>query len=247
VPGAARTTTTRRLTSWGRLVTSSAILLAIALGAFVILRVAGDNERRTSFVVVGQPAGLRLDVGAADVDVVGGGRRPTLTVARTERFGFGHRPRLTRVVRDGIVSLRSRCPVALLHRCRAAYRLVVPDNVPLTVRTGSGHVYFRGYRGSAEIETGSGDVALKGVCGFALRVRTASGSVRAETTCAPQQLALRSTSGAILARVPAGRYRVDASTGRGQATIVGLAAVADAPFEIQAFSATGAVRVEGRS
>jgi DUF4097 and DUF4098 domain-containing protein YvlB len=114
------------------------------------------------------------------------------------------------------------------------------------VRTSSGRVRFTAYRGSAQVETRSGPVTLRGVCGFSLGVRTVSGAIRAETACAPQQLALRSTTGAISASVPAGRYRVDASTAHGRPTIGGLTRTTDAPFEIQALSGTGAVRVEGR-
>lgn len=243
MPGAARTA---RLSPWGHLVAGSAVLLAAALAALAIMRAAGADERRVAFDVVGKAAGLRLDLADADVEIVGGGRRPSLTVARTERYGFGHRPHVVRTVRDGIVALRARCPKALLHRCRTDYRLVVPDNVPLTVQTSTGNVRFTAYRGSAQVETTSGSVRLRGVCGFSLGVRTRSGAIDVDTACAPQQLTLRSTTGSIRARVPSGRYRVDVSTAYGPPVIQGLVRTVDAPFEIDAASATGSVRLEGR-
>lgn len=243
MPGAARTA---RLSPWGRLVTGSAVLLVAALAALAIMRVAGDNERRVAFDVVGKAAGVRLDVADADVEIVGGGRRPSLTVTRTERYGFDHEPHVVRSARDGIVTLRARCPKALLHRCSTEYRLLVPDNVPLTVRTSTGTVRFTAYRGSAQVRTTSGAVNLRGVCGFSLAVRTGSGAIDADTACAPQQLTLRSTTGSIRARVPSGRYRVDVSTAYGPPVVLGLVRTADAPFEIDASSATGSVRLEGR-
>ena len=55
---------------------------------------------------------------------------------------------------------------------------------------------------------------------------------------------LRTTTGAVHAHVPPGRYRVDASTSGPRPRISGLTADAGAPFSIQAVSGSGAVTVE---
>jgi hypothetical protein len=55
---------------------------------------------------------------------------------------------------------------------------------------------------------------------------------------------LRTTTGAVHAKVPGGRYRIDASTSGGTPTIRGVTADAGAPFAIQALSGSGAVSVE---
>jgi DUF4097 and DUF4098 domain-containing protein YvlB len=128
--------------------------------------------------------------------------------------------------------------------CSASYRVRVPDNIPVTVRTSSGNVRFSAYRGSASINTTTGDISVGGYCGFLLQARAESGNVRASTSCSPERLVLRSRSGDVHAIVPAGRYRIDADTATGSRRVAGLTAAEDAPFQIQALSTGGDVDVE---
>jgi hypothetical protein len=188
---------------------------------------------------------MKLDVGDADVVVEGGGRRTSVAVEHTDRFGFGHGPVARRSIAGGVFTVRSRCPATVLHGCSARYRVVVPDNVPLTVRTGDGSVTLRGYRGSAVVTTGRGDIAISGFCGFSLEARAeAGGDVTASTACPPPQLVLRTTTGKVHARVPPGRYKIDTSTAGGGPDVRGVADDAGAPFSIQAISGSGPVLVE---
>ena len=165
---------------------------------------------------------------------------------RTDRYAFGHDADVQRTVAGGELRLRSRCPNAVPRACSVSYRLVVPDNVPVTVRTTSGTVSFRGYRGSARVTTRSGDVDVAGFCGFSLEARAESGDIAAAAACAPQQLTVRSNQGSVRVSVPPGRYQVEAESASGSETVRGLDAVADAPFAIQALSSSGNVSVEGR-
>ena len=71
-------------------------------------------------------------------------------------------------------------PTPCRARARSATAMVVPDNVPLTVRTTSGKVSFRGYRGSARVTTRSGDVDVAGFCGFSLQARAETGDIAGE-------------------------------------------------------------------
>ena len=137
-------------------------------------------------------------------------------------------------------------PTRYPRACSVSYRVVVPDNVPVTVRTTGGKVTFRAYRGSARVTTRSGDIDVAGFCGFSLEARAESGDIAADTACAPQQLAVRSNEGSVHVTVPPGRYQVEAESASGSETVRGLDAVADAPFAIQALSSSGSVSVEGR-
>jgi hypothetical protein len=242
VPPTARAS---RLSPWGRVVAGCAVLVAgaaIALGAWSL---GSSEERRVSYTVAGTISGMTLDLGDADVTVEGGGRRTNVVVQHVDRFGFGHGPATQRSVSGGVFAVRSRCPKTVLHGCSARYHLIVPDNLPLTVRTGDGSVRLQGYRGSAVVTTGRGDIDVTGFCGFSLQARAeAGGDVRAATACPPPQLALRTTTGSVRARVPAGRYRIDASTSGGRPSIRGVTADAGAPFSLQALSGSGAVVVE---
>jgi len=234
-----------RLSPWGRLVAACAVIVGGAALAMAIWAFADRSERRVTYSVGGMLSGLTLDVGDADVIVTGAGEGNRVAVRHVDRFGFGHDARVRRSIGDGVFRVWSRCPTTVLHGCSITYNIAVPDNLPVTIRTGDGSVSLRGYRGSARITTGDGDVDVTGWCGFSLMARSeGGGDVHTAAACAPQRLSLRSTTGAVQARVPAGRYRVDASTAKGTPVVRGIAADADAPNAIQALSSSGAVVVE---
>jgi hypothetical protein len=218
-----------------------AVLLALAIGDL-----GSRRERLVSFGVAGELDGVTLDLGASAVDVERAAQGSTVRVERTERFAFGHAARVMRTIESGRLRLRSRCPRTVLHACSVGYRVLVPDNVPIDVRTGGGDVRFHGYRGSALVSTNSGDIDVRGFCGFLLQARTETGDVTASTACPPPQLSLRSTSGDVRATVPAGRYQVDAASAAGSLAVRGVSQVSDAPFSIEVLSSTGDVSVAGR-
>jgi hypothetical protein len=236
----------RRISPWGAVVAVSALLVVGAAAALLIATIASSHERAVRFAVSGSLSGVSLDVGHADVEIAGGGRRQLLEVQRTDRFAFGHDAVATRSVAMGELRLHSRCPKAVPHTCSSRYRLVVPDNVPVDVRATGGTVRLRGYRGSARVTTRGGDIDVSGFCGFSLQARAESGNIATSVACAPQQLMLRSTAGSVTAAVPPGRYKVEAESTNGAERVSGVAAVADAPFSIQALSSSGDVVVEGR-
>src|SRR5689334_19171012 len=99
-----------------------------------------------------------LDLAGANAVVVGGGSARQVDVRRTDEFSFGRRADARRDVEGGVLRLRSRCPQTVLSTCSASYRVSVPDNIPVTVRTSSGDVRFSAYRGSASIATTTGDI-----------------------------------------------------------------------------------------
>jgi Putative adhesin len=235
-----------RVSPWGRVVAVSALLVvggavALAVGAF-----ASTRERVVSYPVTGALRGVAFDIADGAIVVVGGGHRDAVTVQRTERYAFGHDAQSTRSVRDGVFRVRSRCPTALLGKCSVIYRVTVPDNLPVEVRTGSGSVRLSGYRGSALLSTGSGDIAVAGFCGFSLDARAGSGDIAARTACAPPKLTLRTNSGTVDAVVPPGSYDLDAESASGEETVRGVKATPEAPFAIRALSGSGNVSVEGR-
>jgi hypothetical protein len=235
-----------RVSSWGVVVMVSALLVVGGAAALLIAGVASSSERSVSFAVRGSLSGVMLDVGDADVEIAGGGPRALLRVQRIDRFAFGHDAEVRRVVTGGELRIRSRCPSTVPSACSVRYRVVVPDNVPVSVRTAAGTVRFRGYRGSARVATRGGDIDIGSYCGFSLEARAESGDIDASAACAPQELSLRSTSGSVHASVPPGRYRVEAESASGSHRVLGVASVADAPYSIQALSSSGNVLVEAR-
>ena len=243
MPGPVRT---HRLSPWGRLVAVSAVLVYGTGLALLAGNLATREDRVTEYRVRGTLQGVDLDLGNGSVEVLRGGPRAVLTVRDSGRSAYGHRAAMRRSIADGVLHVRSRCPDTVLRSCAVAYRLVVPDNVPVDVRTDTGAVRFRDYRGSARVRTRSGDIDVTGFCGFSLQARAESGSLAAQTSCPPPQLSLRSTSGDVRAVVPMGRYQVEAESASGGRDIEGVVATSDAPFSLQALSSSGHVEVQGR-
>jgi hypothetical protein len=236
----------RRPSPWTALVAASAVVVVGSAAGLGIWWLASSERQIATYAVRGAVSSVTLDLGGADATVVGGGSRRAVEVRRTDEFAFGRRADADRQVTAGALRLRSRCPQTVLGSCASRYRVTVPDNIPVTVRTSSGDVRFNRYRGSARIDTQTGNIAVGGWCGFALQARAETGNVEAATSCAPERMELRSRTGDVRAVVPAGRYRIDADSDGGARRVTGLTAADDAPFQIQALSSAGDVEVENR-
>jgi hypothetical protein len=235
--------TVRRASPWWLLVAASVLVLLLVAAVMGVWWALSSETRIATYRVLGTLTAIELDVGAADVEIVGGAR--AVEVRRTDEFAFGRRPREERGVTGRVLRIRSRCADTVIGRCHAAYRIAVPDNVPLRVSTSSGNVRVDGLNGSARIGTGSGSVALESFCGFSLSAATSSGDVRAQSDCSPERLELRSASGDVAATVPSGRYRVEAVSDSGTVRVSGVTAAEDAAFSVEAVSASGDVSVVG--
>jgi hypothetical protein len=236
----------RRPSAWAWLVAFSAVLVGGLVLAVGVWWATSHETRITSYAVQGSLAGVQLDLGAADVELVGGGQG-ALEVRRTDRFTFDHPSIEQRSVSSGVLHIGSACPKTVPSDCRVSYRVAVPDNVPITVRTSSGTVRLGELRASARIQTDTGDVVVDAFCGFQLSARSRAGDVGATTQCSPERMELRSGDGDVRAVVPRGRYRVDAVSDAGRQRVRGLTVADDAPFLIQALSTRGSVEVQGGS
>jgi putative adhesin len=236
-----------RLTPWGRVVAISALLVVGCLATLAISGLATRERRLVTYPVAGALQGLAFDLGPGEITIVGGGQRDAVEVRRTEHYAFGRVPRTTRSTRAGVFKVTSRCPTSMMVRCSVDYRVIVPDNVALDIRTTSGNVALRGYRGSAKLVTTSGSIDISGYCGNALDARTSAGSVTLDATCAPPRTVLRTETGDVRAAVPTGPYDVDVESATGDQRMRGITDSDDAPYSIQVLSGSGDVDVEGRS
>jgi putative adhesin len=219
------------------------VLLVAALGLGIWWAVT-KQTRIASYRVTGTLARVEVDVrsGGADITDAGGS---AVEVRRTDRFAFDRSSHEVRSIRGGVLRISSRCPRMAVGGCTSDYRVAVPENVPIVVRSTDGDVRIAAFRGSADVQTGAGNVVVDGFCGFALSIKTGSGDARATATCSPQTLNLRSSSGSVEATVPAGGYRVEADSNNGRAEVSGIQRSAAAPYEIQALSDSGDVTVRG--
>ncbi len=235
------------LSPWGRVVAISALLVVGGLVALVIAGLASERQVRASYPVTGAVEGLVFDLGAGDIVIVGGGGGDAVSVRRTEHYSFGRKAVTQQSVKAGVFGIHSRCPTSLLAPCTVDYRVVVPDNIAVDIRTTDGDVSLRGYRGTAKVATDAGRIDISGYCGNSLDARAGAGDIALDASCAPPQLSMRSSSGSIRAVLPAGRYDIDAETNSGKANVRGITARDDAPYSIQVLSGSGDIDVQGRS
>jgi hypothetical protein len=232
----------RRASPWWWLVAASALLLITVAAVVCVWWAASRTTQTISYQVRGTLTSIELDLDSAPVRITGGAGGP-VEVRRTEEFAFGRRPRITRSLRGTVLRVSARCPSTVLATCGASFRIAVPDNVLVNVRTSTGRVAISGLNGSARVTTGAGDVAIDGFCGFTLVATSAAGDVSAAAECAADRMELRSGSGDVRAVVPAGRYRVDAHSDVGAARST-IPSADDAAFTVQALSGSGDVNVE---
>jgi DUF4097 and DUF4098 domain-containing protein YvlB len=230
--------------AWTPLVVASAATLGLALVALAVSWLATKETRISSYAVRGQLARVELDVRSGNIEIADAGGS-NVQVRRTDRFAYGRSSVERRNLSSGVLRINSRCPSVVVGSCSADYRVAVPDNVPVVVRTSDGDVHVDAFRGSAQIQTGEGNVSVDAFCGFSLSVKTGSGNARTAASCSPQSLNLRSRSGSLDVTVPSGSYRVDADSNTGRRDVTGVTPSPGAPFEIQALSDSGDVTVRG--
>ena len=244
-PAASGTATPQRpQLPWTSLVVAcAATLIAAAIGVGVWWAVTKET-RIASYRVTGTLTRVEIDVRSGDAEVIDA-PGSAVEVRRTDSFAFDRPAHERRSVSGGVLRLSSRCPRMAIGGCHSSYRVAVPENVPVTIQGGGGAVRLSAFRGSADVQTGSGDVTVDGFCGFSLAIKTGAGDARATATCSPQTLSLRSSSGDLEATVPGGGYRVEADSNTGRAEVSGLQRNPAAPYEVQALSDSGDVTVRG--
>lgn len=230
------------LSRWARVLIGSILVL---VAAAVVLGVLWLSSPRTSTASSHLPAslmGIELRVQSGNVTIVGGSRAG-VEISRSEHSVFGHGPHERRSISSGIVRITSSCPRLVLGSCTANYRIDVPNDVPISIRTEHGDIRLDSYHGSADIATDSGAINVDGYCGFVLGAASASGDVNVASICSADRLTLRSGTGNVSATVPPGGYRIQAASSTGRTTVRGVVDDDGAPWAIQALSNTGRVRV----
>jgi hypothetical protein len=238
-----RRSATRRPSPWWLLVAASALVLLLVLAVMGVWWMVSSETRIATYRVLGTLTAIELELGPADVEIVGGAR--AVEVRRTDEFAFGRGPEESRALTGRVFRIRSRCSDPVIGTCRSAYRIAVPDNVSLRIGTSSGSVTMTGVNGSARIGTGAGSITVASFCGFSLSAASSSGDVHTAADCSPERLELRSAGGDVRADVPAGRYQVEAVSDAGTVRVDGVTIAEDATFQIEAVSAGGDVIVEG--
>jgi hypothetical protein len=230
------------LHGWSAAVALSAavfVLVALLLG---IGWLASRSSRTTTYSYPGAIKQVSLQLGSGDATIVGS-PSGAVEVRRTDRYAFGHRAVERRTFTDGGLAVSSACPRILVGSCSASYEVAVPETATVEIRTTSGNVRLEGFRGTANVRTGSGDLDAEAYCGFGISAASGSGDLHVAAACAPQYLQLHTGSGDVVALVPPGRYRIQA--GGAHRRIAGVTRDENAPFSLDLHSGSGTVTIGG--
>jgi hypothetical protein len=229
---------------WHAAVWASAAVVTLVVVAVGIGWLATMRSKTTTYSFSAPLTRVDLAMSSGQVLIVGTGSS-TLQVRRTDHYAFGHAAREQRSLANGVLRISSHCPRIVVGSCSASYELAVPETVAVSLHTTRGNVRVTGFRGTAAVQTGAGNVDVEAYCGFDLAATTASGNVRIAAACSPQHLEVNTSSGDTTTLVPPGRYRVSASAGAGRPHISGVIRDTRAPFTIDAHSGSGRVAIGG--
>jgi hypothetical protein len=229
---------------WHATVGVSSVIVALAVLAMGTGWLVTLQSKTARYSISAPLSRVELALSSGDAVIVGT-QSTTLEVRRTDRYSFGHAAREQRSLTGGVLRISSRCPKIVVGSCSASYELAVPETVTVNVHTTAGNVRLTGFRGTATVQTGAGNVNVDAYCGFDLAARTGSGDVRIAAACSPAHLQVRTRSGSAVALVPPGRYRITTSSGDGPPHVNGVIRDPRAPFTIDMRSRSGSVAIGG--
>src|SRR5579864_160705 len=229
---------------WHAAVAVSAAIVTIAVLAIGAGWVATLRSKTTGYVISAPLTRVELSLSSGDALIVGT-QSTALEVRRTDHYSFGHAAREQRSLAGGVLRISSHCPKVVLGSCSASYELAVPETVTVDVHTTAGSVRLTGFRGTAVVQTDTGNVNVDAYCGFDLAASTGSGDVRIAAACSPAHLQVRTGSGDAVALVPPGRYRIQAASGSGPPHVNGVTSDPRAPYTIDVRSRSGSVTIGG--
>jgi len=161
---------------------------------------------------------------SGDIDVVPGDG--SVDVERTDRYVLDS-PDVTRTLDDGVLTIESRCDSVLAPFCATDYRVEVPRDVTVDVRTYSG------------------DVDIDGITGRQIDARSYVGDVHVDAA-RKGDITAHTNVGDVDVELPRGTYAVDSDTAVGDSDVDGVVDSDRAQHEIDARTDVGDVDVTAR-
>lgn len=256
------TTTARRVPAALLHVVGALVGLAvIAAGAFAILILLS----RDSFDVASTYGGVRTlvirdDTGAVELTGVAAGE-PLRVVEHVER-GLSAPKRSAVRGPGGALTLTGDCPGTGFGSCEIRYRVSVPADTRVVVRSGTGRVHAAGLASESPVtlssgtgdidvrglrapvvalDSGTGEVEASGVDAPRVTATSATGAVGVSMDRVPGDLRAHSSAGSVAVDVPDAAYALDASTAAGKLINAGVRDVATSPRRLSATSDAGDV------
>jgi hypothetical protein len=175
-----------------------AVVVSLVLVAFGALTVVSTLARETahSRATFHGITRVRVDLGFGALDVRGSATATDVSLKRSTSWSFTT-PHTSARKSGSTLVVTSSCGFTVGRGCTGRVTLVVPDQLPVSVRTGDGSVAMRELHGPVTATTSDGSVLLRNLTG-PVDARTSDGHVDASGLSG--QLTLRLSDGSLDAR-----------------------------------------------
>ncbi|MFC9230005.1 DUF4097 family beta strand repeat-containing protein [Streptomyces decoyicus] len=170
-----------------------------------------DAER--TYTVRGTVTALSATTHGGNIEVVpvdAGG-----SVKVTEKYVYNDRkPNPEHGVKDGRLTLKA-ADCGMGRKCEVNYRVLLPRNASVDLRTSGGDITVRGAAGGIAAETSGGDITVADSAARTAKAKTSGGDVDLALSTAPDEVSGRTSGGNVTIRLPKGSYAVNATTSGG--------------------------------
>ncbi|MEW1753888.1 DUF4097 family beta strand repeat-containing protein [Streptomyces angustmyceticus] len=199
-----------------------------------------SKEAQRTYTVHDKVTALSATTHGGDIEIVpvdAGG-----SVKVTEKYVYNEsKPTPAHSVKDGRLTLEAE-DCGMGRRCEVGYRVLLPRNASVELRTSGGDITVHGAAGGITAETSGGDISVADSAARTATARTSGGDVDLALSAAPDKVSGRTSGGDVTIRLPKGSYAVDASTSGGDRK-VSVPTDEDSAHEVTARSSGGDVSV----
>jgi Putative adhesin len=163
-------------------------------------------------------------------------------VEATRRYSLS-RPDVAAFVRGGTLSVRASCPGWAFLSCSTDLKVRVPSGTDVRVRVSGGDVAIIGVQGTIFVRSAAGSVRVENATGRRIDVGTVADNVRIEADRAPRSLSAFSEAGRVELVVPAGAYRLAATSQQGRVQVAPEVRAGTTGAQIDARAKTGDITI----
>lgn len=214
------------------------IFIALVLALGVVLIVVGKLLERSNNASTSYPAPatqIDLKVSSGKVRLVASPLQ-SIDLKQTNNFVL-RSPQVETKFENGRLEVTQECASLNLGRCDSTFELAVPANVAvnveggdvdatslrgeLTVKQEGGKFEGNELFGKLDLTSTSGAIELKKITSLEYKAQTTTGKITVDATAQPNNVDLKTESGAISLRLPErpAPYKIDAASGTGKLTL----------------------------
>lgn len=221
---------------------AAAIVVVFLMGALLIVVFTETTNHTTTFTGPIKNIVVNTERGSVTIR---SGPAGVATVADQKRYVFTG-PSVTEQLSKGTLTVLSNCPLMAFISCSADFTITAPAGTPINATAQRGLLTVSGMTGTVYSNSDSGSFVYTGpspsVTAYSL-----NGNITLTFSAPPTYVHARTETGVTTVTVPPGAYAINANSGAGTHSVVGLVSVPKSPRSIYASSGDGAANVAAGS